>query len=50
MCKTRHIVQIGPVWINSPLVLQERYDATTQQYVFLFVCWFRFDSTTQHPN
>lgn len=29
----RHKVQIGPVWINSPLIMQERYDTKTQQYV-----------------
>jgi hypothetical protein len=29
----RHKIQIGPVWINSPLVMQERYDRSTQQCV-----------------
>ncbi len=30
-------IQIGPVWINSPLVLQERYDTTIKQYVYINV-------------
>jgi hypothetical protein len=30
----RHRVQIGPLWINSPLRLQERYDKTLGRYVW----------------
>ncbi|GAB5036118.1 Hypothetical protein NocV09_03400220 [Nannochloropsis oceanica] len=30
----RHRVQIGPLWINSPLRLQERYDKGSGKYVW----------------
>jgi len=30
----RHRVQIGPVWINGPLRLQERYDKSSGRYVW----------------
>ncbi len=29
----RHRIQVGPVWINSPLKLQEKYDATLARWV-----------------
>lgn len=52
----RHKVQIGPVWINSPLIMQERYDTKTQQYVprtllFSFtLCIYTHTHSTHTPT
>lgn len=43
-------MKIGPIWINTPLFMQERYDPTTQQCVHLTYSSCRVRCTSQHNS